>query len=498
MALVLCLSLLNAVDAQEAVAHKDLHLTILHTNDTHGHLLPYSYPQSVKSSSDVSKLKFRQNIGGAARRGTLIQKIRAERAHETLLIDAGDICDGTPFSTDYHGEADIAVMNALGYDFACPGNHEYSNSLDEVKKLRDSAHFPLLSANSFTKKETAALYQPYIIREINGIKFAFFGLMTYDARTYFAAKNDLTMEKPLDAAMKLVPQLRQQADIIVAVTHIGLDEDRAMAKAIPGIDVIVGGHSHTLLSKPEVVKWVEGKNQTIIVQDFQWAGTLGRLDITVHFDAEKQAWKIANYRGRLIPVTSKIADEPKTAAVLAEFWNPIKAKYGEIIGEATDDFTEKDGGSAEYNLVADAVVEEVKTDFDIENSGGVRSPVIKGQISLADLINLDPFGNTIFTFHATGKQIKMILLENKPFVSGIHYSVENGVLTLASINGATIEDEKTYFGATNSYYANFILKEISDKTDTKISRLDAVSRYIRTRKKISPMYDHRRIIKGEK
>ena len=193
----------------------------------------------------------------------------------------------------------------------------------------------------------------------------------------------------------------------------------------------------------------------------------------------------------LIPITSKLAEDPQTASVVDQYWSPIKAKYGEIIGEATDDFTLRAGGSAEYNLVADAVVEETKCEFDLENSGGVRAPIIRGKISYADLVSLDPFGNTIVTFHATGKQIKAILAENKPYVSGIKYSIVNGALDSATVNGAPIEDDKLYFGATNSYFANFILKDIADKTDTKLPRLDAVLKFIRARKTISPSYDNR-------
>src|SRR5258708_36384974 len=126
---------------------KTVRLTILHTNDTHGHLLPYSYPQTFDANSALAKLETVLDIGGAARRATLIRRIRKEKDHKTLLIDAGDICDGTPFSTEYHGDADMAALNALKYDIACPGNHEYSNDFAQVKKLIAAAKFPYISAN---------------------------------------------------------------------------------------------------------------------------------------------------------------------------------------------------------------------------------------------------------------------------------------------------------------------------------------------------------------
>ena len=275
--------------ANAAPAAKEVHLTILHTNDTHGHLLPYSYPDTYDPSAAHRPAEIAPQHRRRGPPATLVNRVRQEKDHATLLIDAGDICDGTPFSTEYHGDADMAVMNALGYDVACPGNHEYSNALPQVRKLIAAAKFPLVSANSTVKADGQLLYQPYVIKNIGGAKIAFLGLLTYDARTYNAAKNDLVMEEPIETAKRLVPELRKQADLVIAVTHIGVDEDIKLAAIVPGIDVIVGGHSHTLLPEPLLVPHpfdvsAHSVRGTVIVQDFQWAGTLGRLDLTLHRD----------------------------------------------------------------------------------------------------------------------------------------------------------------------------------------------------------------------
>src|SRR5258708_36996317 len=147
MSILLCVYVVFIQTSSFADQEKTVRLTILHTNDTHGHLLPYSYPQTFDANSDLAKLETVHDIGGAARRATLISRIRKEKDHKTLLIDAGDICDGTPFSTEYHGDADMAALNALKYDIACPGNHEYSNDFAQVKKLIAAAKFPYISAN---------------------------------------------------------------------------------------------------------------------------------------------------------------------------------------------------------------------------------------------------------------------------------------------------------------------------------------------------------------
>jgi 5'-nucleotidase/UDP-sugar diphosphatase len=478
----------------------ELHLTILHTNDTHGHLLPYGYPDTFDADSDIAKLAVRHDIGGAARRASLVKKIRAEKDHSTLLIDAGDVCDGTPFSTEYHGDADIAAMDAIGYDLACPGNHEYNNTLAQVRKLITEANFPLLSANSVTKADRKSVFKPYVVKTIDGVKIAFFGLLTYDARTYPAARNDIEMEPPIEAARKLVPQLRKEADLVIAITHIGVDEDIKLAAEVSGIDVIVGGHSHTLLAHPLLIPHPldltpHSVHGTIIVQDFQWAGTLGRLDLIIrHAPGEMPA--IEHYSGKLLPVTGTVPEDSATAAVVEKYWKPIAAKYGKKMAEAAGDFAEKGADHAEYNLVADAVRDQTGADFDMENPGGVRCTLPKGPITYGDLVTLDPFGNTIVTFHATGAQIKAMLLSARPEVSGITYVDDHGALTTATIGGKPIDDDKTYFGATNNYLAATLLKNVTDKTDTAKPRLQAVIAYLQKSSPVKPAYDGRRKLIG--
>ncbi|HWD40292.1 MAG TPA: bifunctional UDP-sugar hydrolase/5'-nucleotidase [Fimbriimonas sp.] len=495
LAAVVALALLGAISLAQ-----DVKLTILHTNDTHGHLLPYSYPDVFNPGSDLALLKDRHDIGGAARRSTLVHEIRAEKGHETLLIDAGDICDGTPLSVEYHGDADVAAMNAIGYDFACPGNHEFNNTLDQVRHLQEEAKFPMVSANT-VDAGGRSVYPRYVIRQVGGVWIAVFGLLTYDAHTYPAAKQGLRMEQPIDAARELVPELRKKADIVIAVTHIGVDEDEKLAAEVPGIDVIVGGHSHTLLSKPVLIPHLGDKTPnsihgTLVVQDFQWAGTLGRLDLTLHHQPAG-GWTVSKYMGSLLPVTKSVPEDPSVVQVVSKFWDPIAAKYGVVVGQADGDFAEKGSDLAEYNLVCDAVREQIGVDFDIENMGGVRATLPKGPVTFGDLATVDPFGDKIVTFHATGKQIKAILVKEMPPVSGIRYTVDDGKLTSATIDDKPIEDDRVYFGATNDYYAKFILKGIADQTVTNKPRLETTIAYIRKHATIRPCYDGRRVIKGD-
>jgi 2',3'-cyclic-nucleotide 2'-phosphodiesterase (5'-nucleotidase family) len=481
----------------EAQKPRTVNLTLLHTNDTHGHLLPFSYPATDDPGSPIAHLPQRLNIGGAARRATLVNRIRAERGRTTLLLDGGDICDGTPFSTEYHGDADIAVMNAIGYDFACPGNHEFNNTLAQVEKMRADARFPLLCANVRRTTGGSMLYQPYVIKEIGGARVAIFGLTTYDGRSYPAARDVLSFQQPIEAARELVPQLRKQADFVVAVTHIGVAEDQRLATSVPGIDVIIGGHSHSMVPRPLHVASPGSSSlpsTTIIAQAHQWGGTLGRLDLTLEQTAG--TWRIKDYKGALLPVTSSVPEDPRVAAVVAKYWDPIKEKYGAVVGQAGEDFTQRGADEAEYHLVADAVREALGADVGIENMGGVRAPLIRGPITYGDMVTLDPFPNTIVTFRATGRQLMEVLQRARPAVSGIRYVVEGDRLVEATINGRPIEDDRVYTGTTNSYMAGIpAFRDITDRTDTKRPRLDTVVAHIKAAGTIRPKYDGRRIIR---
>jgi 5'-nucleotidase / UDP-sugar diphosphatase len=491
--LALCLILVPAIGQAQQVS-----LTILHTNDIHSHLLPFSYPSVASPGSGYAALRVRANIGGIARRTTLAQNVRTEvesRGGSMWLVDAGDFTEGTPFSTEYHGEADVEAMNAAGYTFATIGNHEINNPLATLKKFLGLAKFPFVCSNLTDNATGNPLVRPSEIRRLGPLKIGVFGVTTTSASNYPAAKEGLTIASEIEAAKRMTEALRREADIIVMISHAGEKEDEDIATKVPGIDVIIGGHSHSRLPVGEFV-WrsdaldARAVNGTIIVQAYQWGGELGRLDLLFDKD-ENGVWRVGRYRARLLPVTSNIPEDPKVAAVVARYWDPIAARYGEIVGKAAADFTEDD--LANYNLVADAVRETYGTEIGLENMGGVRAPIIKGDISMADLIELDPFSNTVVTFKITGRQLKDVLLRSKPAVSGIRYRVENGVLTEVTVGGKPVKDGREYSAVSNSYLAGSALKGIKVKNSGKI-RLTVLVEYIRKKGTVKPVADGRRVI----
>jgi 5'-nucleotidase/UDP-sugar diphosphatase len=492
--LVLVLLLPAFVHAQQ------VSLTILHTNDTHGHLLPFSYPATAPPGSELADLKERKDIGGIARRATLVKRLRAEleaRGTTVWLVDAGDFSDGTPFSTEYHGEADITAMNAAGYDFGTLGNHEFNNSLSTLKRLIGMFRFPVLCANALDAATGKPLVPPSVIREVGPLKIGIFGLLTREAGRYQAGKEGVTVTSELEAARRMVTDLRREAGIVIAISHSGEEVDEKIGAAVPGLDVIVGGHSHTRLPLGQIV-WHSDElkpksvNGTIIVQDFQWGGELGRLDLLFTKD-DLGSWHVERYRERLIPVTADIPEDQSVAAVVQRYWKPIAAHYGEIIGRAADDFSERGDDLAPYNFVADAIRESTGSEIELENMGGVRAPLIKGNIALADLIALDPFENNVVTFRISGRQLKEILRRSHPAVSGIRYRLESGVLSEVTVGGKPVEDDRLYTGASNTYLAEYALKGIEVVNTGKLRR-NVLIEYIRKKGTIKPSYDGRRVV----
>lgn len=474
-------------------------LTILHTNDIHGHLLPFSYPENFDPQSPLASMTHRTNIGGVARRATLIRQQReAVQPYPALVIDAGDYMDGTPFSLEFLGEADVATMNACGYDFATLGNHEFSNTLDQVLRLVQMSHFKTVCANLRYRDTGAPLVPPYVITQVGELRVALFGLVMTDTQNYRGARERVEVTNPFEVARQLVPQLRQQADVVILISHLGIGDDERLAREVPGIDVIVGGHSHTRLAEPRFIEWQQkapvNLGGTVIVQAHQWGGELGRLDLLFWRNIDTNRLEIVGYKGQLIPVTAEIPECPNTKRVLDRYWKRIAGKYGRIVGEATDDFVQRGDDLAHYYLVSDAVRSMMGVDFDLQNMFGIRIELAKGPISYYDLARMMPFGNTIVRFEITGRDLKRLLAEQRPTVSGIRYRTQNRQLVEATINGQPIEDERIYKGTTNSYFADRALKPLGIAyVDTGKVLLDVVADYIRKQRRVSPSYDGRRV-----
>lgn len=250
-------------------------ITILHTNDVHSRIEPFPM--------DGSRL---QGLGGTARRSTLISKIREEEKN-VLLLDAGDMFQGTPYFNLFDGEVELEIMSKLGYDAGTFGNHEFDNGIPGLLKHFDKANFPFVTSNyDFSKTQLAGKTKEYIVLEKDGIKIGIFGLGVnveglVDPKNY----KDVTYLDPVEVANRIVPILKnkEKCDLVICLSHLGYSysdgkiSDLTLVPQTKDIDLIIGGHTHTLLDKPTEVKNAEGKI-TLINQVGNGGVRLGRID----------------------------------------------------------------------------------------------------------------------------------------------------------------------------------------------------------------------------
>jgi 5'-nucleotidase / UDP-sugar diphosphatase len=436
-----------------AMAGEPVEITILHVNDTHGHILP-AIEKTIDETIPVS---------GAAHLAVLVAAERAKNPQGTLLLSAGDMFQGTPISNVFRGAPGIAVMNALHFDAMAIGNHEFDWSLDTLRELRTSASFPFLSAN--IEKETGGPIEgvkPFVILDRKGLKIAVIGLTTEEVA--YTTKPDYVKSLRVLEPEKVLPGLiadakRQGAQLIIVLSHIGLDADKAIARAVPGIDLIVGGHSHTAVTAPVLV------GATMIVQAGCYGYYLGVASLRVVVEDSGQL-RVSG-TGRLQTVLSgpDNGSDPRIAGLVNEYNEKIKVKFSEVVGETTVDLTtSKEHETNIGNLLTDAMRLASGADMAFQNSGGIRTNIPSGKISLEQAYTLLPFDNVLMTMDLPGTAVLRLLEQSAVSergvlqMSGVTVSYDpskpaGGRVAAASVGGRPLEPARTYRIATNDFLA---------------------------------------------
>ena len=468
----------------------DFSIGLMHTNDTHA------------------------NLDKAPKRATVIKELRAAYRAEgkpSLLLDAGDVFSGSLYFNKFLGQADLELMNYMKYDMMTFGNHEFDLGETEnniaLKNFVTKAKFPFITANvDFSKNESfnglqkktitagpekGQIYQG-IIKEYKGQKIGFFGLTTEETAD-IASPGTVAFANYITSAKAAVKKLEDRGvNKIVALTHIGFDDneavdnDQLLARNVDGIDVIVGGHSHTKLEKPVVVDEtiVPGKAEpTIIAQAYQYGDFLGNLDLTFDYKG-----KLTEYNGSLIDV-AKAAEDTRAAEILKPYADQITELKNEEVGanivnelanpRAGDGFAinVRNSETALGNLITDGMLKKAKeynaeTVIAMQNGGGIRAAINAGPLTVGEVLTTLPFGNTLATVKMTGQEIKDLLeisvgvapIENGGFlhVSGMKFEYSsklakgNRVTKMEVNNGGTfetIDPAKTYVIATNAFTA---------------------------------------------
>ncbi|MBY0123513.1 bifunctional UDP-sugar hydrolase/5'-nucleotidase [Bacillus sp. S/N-304-OC-R1] len=441
------------VNAEGTAAADTKKITILHTNDTHARV--------EEASNDGM---------GFAKISTLVKQFESDNPN-TLLLDAGDTFHGTTFATLTQGESIAEVLNKVGYDGMAAGNHDFNYGYQRLLELEKKVVFPVLSAN-VRKADGTLLLKPYMIKEVDGIKLGIFGLSTPETHYKTHPKNveGLTFTDPVVEAQAMVKELKaQNVDMIIAVTHLGIDESSTdtsikVAKGAPGIDLIVDGHSHTTL-----VEGLKGENNTLIVSTGEYTKNLGVVELT--FEGKK----LVDKQARLIKKeeTADVKPDPEVEKVIKDIQESQKKVLSEVIGKTAvklDGEREqvRKGGTNLGNLITDAMIDMTGADVAVTNGGGIRASINAGDITKGDVVTVLPFGNYIVTKKLTGAQIKAGLEngvdsypESKgafPHVGGLTFAIDTTQkvgerVHSMKINGQPVDLNKKYLVATNDFMA---------------------------------------------
>ncbi|EIN9149132.1 bifunctional UDP-sugar hydrolase/5'-nucleotidase [Salmonella enterica subsp. enterica] len=483
---------LTTQPAQAYEKDKTYKITILHTNDHHGHFWRSEYGEY-----------------GLAAQKTLVDSIRKEVAQEggsVLLLSGGDINTGVPESDLQDAEPDFRGMNLIGYDAMAVGNHEFDNPLTVLRQQEKWAKFPFLSANIYQKSTGERLFKPWAIFTRQDIKIAVIGLTTDDTAKignpeYFT---DIEFRKPAEEAKVVIQELNmnEKPDVIIATTHMGHYDngdhgsnapgDVEMARSLPAgsLAMIVGGHSQDPVcmasENKKQVNYVPGtpcapdkQNGIWIVQAHEWGKYVGRAD----FEFRNGEMKMVNYQ--LIPVnlkkkvtwdngkservlyTPEIAENPQMLSLLTPFQNKGKAQLEVKIG-SVNDLLEGDRSKVRFvqtnmgRVILAAQIARTGADFGMMSGGGIRDSIEAGDITYKSVLKVQPFGNIVVYADMSGKEVVDYLTAVAqmkpdsgayPQFANVSFVAKEGKLTDLKIKGEPVDPAKTYRMATLSFNA---------------------------------------------
>ncbi len=492
------------------LAQADYTLTVLHTNDLHAHIEPTKIGNTT--------------FGGYAKQATLIKKYRAEDPN-TILLNGGDTFQGTLFFTQYVGLADLALMNMIGYDGMALGNHEFDLGPEPLVEFAKHATFPLLSAN-LDVSEVEGLsnkIKPHAIKQVGGQKIGMIGAMTPDLPSISSPGPNVKLLDFYDSINKSIAALKGEGvNKIVLLSHLGLQLERDVARRCPGLDVIVGGHSHTYLGKstgiqgfaqsggPYPIVIENSESKVLLVSAWEWGKVLGRIKVNFDDEGKVKDWSDAEP----VLVVESIPDDPTVASMIAALTKPIESLRQTVVANAPFALTRENSGrgnSIMGNIICDAMLaaaEKTGAKLAIMNNGGIRSAIDQGPITFDEVIQTSPFGNTLVVMDLTGEEL-LTAFEHTARGNGIGIHVSKwtkikvdgskpaGQRVSATINGEPVEKGKTYRIVTNSFVAsggdafNMIRDAKGYRIDTGNLDRDALVDYLKTFKGDDPSREPR-------
>jgi 2',3'-cyclic-nucleotide 2'-phosphodiesterase (5'-nucleotidase family) len=488
-----------AIIGARAITGRQPVFTIIHTNDMHGYLEPERI--AVGSRSFAS--------GGMASIVGAIEQWRAANPKRTLVLDAGDIWQGTYISNQSEGQVMIEIMNMAGYAATAPGNHDFDFGQGVLTARIAQARFPFLAANIVEESsgQIPSWLKPYLIVTLDDLRIGIIGL-GYPGTPFISKPQNVQGLAFLPAAESVAAYLgavRQQADMIVVLSHLGLADDEKLAADVAGIDLIVGGHSHVVQTNPKQV------GKTLIVQAGGNTKNIGKLDVT--FDRAKQQITSYTLTNEVVAVVSNTM-KPNAAVD-----NLVKAKAAEAevtlkkpLGEALIAMENCYSGECPLgNLIADAMLAANQAgprpaDVSMHNNAGLRAPLAKGSITYGALFQVLPFGNVLAALDLTGQQIWDIMektVAGRPgnmVVAGMTYTFDQSrpigsrILSI-TIGGQPIDRKKVYRVQTIDYLASGGDGQETFKDGANVVYgdpcIDVVADYIKKHSPINPKVEGR-------
>lgn len=469
----------------------DTTFTFLYTNDVHAWLTP------------EEKSKYGNDLGGVARIYEYFTSVKKNNPN-TLLLNAGDVFQGTPFYGFFKGEACLKALEAAGYAYTTLGNHEFDNGLPNLMAQLRKVKLRLLCCNVFSKETGRLVFPPYKLVNMDGKTIAIIGSIGDSAwrSVGINMKKPVFAKKQIESVKALADSLRPAVDMVVLLSHGGVNSDKELAAEVNSVDLIIGGHSHTFLFDPIFVKNKEKSEMsnsldgTVIVQSGKHGLFVGKIDVTLN-----ESNQIATYSSHLEKMDKKYeakADNPVVKAI-SGYKKQLDAKMDKVIGFADFDLTFSRENknlcfSSAGNFATTAMNEGIGSDICITNAGSVRSSIYSGKVTIRHIYTMLPFDNNMYIVKLKGKDIQIMLNEMCSYYgkgpwfqcAGVSctFDIKNKIAQNISINGKPLDLEKVYSVSTSSFVAegnlkgDTLFKNALEKKDTGIFMRDAALKYI--------------------
>jgi 5'-nucleotidase/UDP-sugar diphosphatase len=463
-----------ALGLTTGMAAAEYKLTILHTNDFHARFEPISKYDGPCSAEDNGA---GECFGGSGRLVTAVAEART-RTNNSILVDGGDQFQGTLFYTYYKGALAAEMMNKMGYDAMTVGNHEFDDGPEVLKGFMDAVNFPVLMSNADVSREPllADKLAKSTVIERGGEKLGLIGLTPQDTDELASPGPNIIFTDPVQAVQGEVDKLTAEGvNKIIVLSHSGYGVDQLVAAGTTGVDVIVGGHSNTLLSNTN--ERAEGAyptmvGNTAIVQAYAYGKFLGELNVV--FD---DAGVITSATGEPLIMDAAVTEDEVTVARVAEAAAPLEEIRNKVVAQ-TDEAIGGDRAVCRAmectmgNLIADAMLARVADQgiqIAIQNGGGIRASIDAGEVTMGEVLTVLPFQNTLSTFQVTGATL-VEALENGvgqveegagrfPQVAGMSFAFDatqpaGSRVSDVMVGGAAIEMDKVYGVVSNNYVRN--------------------------------------------